>query len=166
MTHTPAGLAALRLTAAALCTLLGSCIILVPIDADVPAVPAQHATLSPAAPTPVGPYSQAVSLGSTMYLSGQIGLDPATGALVEGGVAAQTRRALSNLRAVLLAEGLDMSHVLEVQVFLADIADYAAMNEVYAEFFAAPEPARTTVAVAALPRGAAVEIRAVAGRRP
>lgn len=147
------------------CTLLPACILHLPGDPAPPPAPPQVARAwyrSERAPRPVGPYSQAVRAGDTLWLAGQIGLDPDTGALVEGGVESQTARAIDNLQAVLLAAGLDLQHVVEVQVFLADMGDFAAMNAVYATRFPAPAPARTTVGVAALPLGAAVEIRAVA----
>jgi 2-iminobutanoate/2-iminopropanoate deaminase len=114
------------------------------------------------APAAIGPYVQARVVDGFAYCSGQIGLDPASGALVEGGVVAETRRALANLEAVLRAAGAGLASVLKTTVFLVDMAEFAAMNEVYAEVFAAPYPARSTVAVAALPRGARVEIEAVA----
>lgn len=114
------------------------------------------------APAAIGPYAQARVVDGAVYCSGQIGLDPQTGALVEGGVAAETRRALDNLEAVLRAAGGGLASVVKTTVFLVDMADFAAMNEVYGQVFAAPYPARSTVAVAALPRGARVEIEAVA----
>lgn len=114
------------------------------------------------APAAIGPYVQARVVDGFAYCSGQIGLDPASGALVEGGVVAETRRALANLEAVLRAAGAGLASVVKTTVFLVDMAEFAAMNEVYAEVFAAPYPARSTVAVAALPRGARVEIEAVA----
>lgn len=141
------------------CTALPACILVVRDDAAYPAL-AQYT--SAGAPRPVGPYSQAVRAGDTLWLSGQVGLDPTTGQLVEGGVEAQTARAIDNLQAVLQAAGLELRDVVEVQVYLADMGDFAAMNAVYAARFLPPEPARTTVGVAALPLGAAVEIRAVA----
>lgn len=118
--------------------------------------------LSEAAPKPIGPYSQAIRSSGFVFCSGQIGLDPATGDLVSGGVQAETRRALENLRSVLEAAGAGLDRVVKTTVFLASMDDFAAMNEVYAEFFAAGPPARTTVAVKSLPRGALVEIEAVA----
>lgn len=118
-----------------------------------------------AAPAAIGPYVQARIEGDVVYCSGQIALDPATGTLVEGGVAAEARRVLENLAAVLRAAGGGLSSVVKTTVFLVDMADFAALNEVYAEFFAAPHPARSTVAVAALPRGARVEIEAIARLR-
>lgn len=110
------------------------------------------------APQAIGPYSQAVRAGNLLFLSGQLGIDPATGQLVPGGIAAETRQALENCRAVLAAAGRSLADVVQVQVMLADIADYAAMNHVYATFFPAHPPARAAYAVAALPRGARVEI--------
>jgi 2-iminobutanoate/2-iminopropanoate deaminase len=142
-------------------TALSSCIVVLP--ASPPPAPAARAPVRSArAPLPVGPYSQAVRAGDTLWLSGQVGLDPTTGALVEGGVEAQTARAIDHLQAVLQAAGLDLVDVVEVQVFLADMGDFAAMNGIYATRFPSPAPARTTGGVAALPLGAAVEIRAVA----
>lgn len=127
--------------------------------------PAQRSVSTVAAPQPVGPYSQGVLSGDTLWAAGQIGIDPQTGQLVPGGVAAQTRRALENQRAVLEAAGLSLRDVVLAQVYLTDLADYAAMNEVFAAVFPAPYPARTTVQVAGLPRGARVEIQLVAVRR-
>ncbi len=115
---------------------------------------------SQGAPKPIGPYSQGVVAGA-VYCSGQIGLDPVTGTLVDG-VAAQTARALANLDAVLRAAGLDLSKVVKTTVFLADMAEFTPMNEEYAKHFTTPYPARSTGQAAALPRGARVEIDAVA----
>jgi 2-iminobutanoate/2-iminopropanoate deaminase len=121
---------------------------------------------SDAAPQAIGPYSQAVLVerggARTLYLSGQIPLDPATGELVAGDVAAQTERALSNAEALLAAAGLGLRDVVKTTVFLADLGDFARMNEVYGRRFQAPYPARSTIQVAALPRGAGVEIEMVA----
>ena len=118
-----------------------------------------------AAPAAVGPYSQAVSAGSTVYISGQVPLDPATGALVEGGIQAQAERVLTNIGAILEAAGLNYADVVKTTVLLADIADFKAVNEVYARFFTGPVlPARAAFAVAGLPLGARVEIEAVALR--
>ena len=118
-----------------------------------------------AAPAAVGPYSQAVSAGSTVYISGQVPLDPATGALVEGGIQAQAERVLTNIGAILEAAGLSYADVVKTTVLLADIADFKAVNEVYARFFTGPVlPARAAYAVAGLPLGARVEIEAVALR--
>jgi 2-iminobutanoate/2-iminopropanoate deaminase len=121
-----------------------------------------HTTDAPAA---IGPYSQAVRVGDTLYTSGQAALDPATGNLVPGGIAEQTTRTLDNLKAVIAAAGLDLTHVVKTIVFLKDMADFAAMNAIYAKYFV-PEgvvaPARSTVQVAALPKDALVEIECIA----
>lgn len=114
------------------------------------------------APAAVGPYSQAISLGDFVFCSGQTGLDPATGKLVEGGVEAQTRRVLENLKTVLETAGTDLAHVVKTTVFLTDMADFAIMNGVYAEMFGDHRPARSTIAVRGLPVGASVEIEAIA----
>jgi 2-iminobutanoate/2-iminopropanoate deaminase len=114
------------------------------------------------APAAIGPYSQGILAGGFVFTAGQVALDPATGELIAGGVAEQTARALENLRAVLSAAGSDLSSVVKTTVFLVDMADFAAMNEVYGRAFGAHRPARSTVAVAALPRGARVEIEVVA----
>jgi 2-iminobutanoate/2-iminopropanoate deaminase len=114
------------------------------------------------APAAVGPYSQAVRCGDLLYTAGQIGLDPQTGKLVAGGILAQTHQALANLRAILEAAGTSMARVVKTTVYLQDIQDFGAMNQVYAEFFPAEPPARSAVQVAALPLGALVEIEAVA----
>jgi 2-iminobutanoate/2-iminopropanoate deaminase len=127
---------------------------------------ARRAVQSTAAPAAIGPYSQAVDTGSLVYCAGQTPLDPATGALVDGDVATQTERCFANLFAVLAAAGLGPEHVLKVNVYLVDMADFAAMNAAYETQFAAPYPARTTVAVAGLPLGARVEIELVASRPP
>lgn len=119
-------------------------------------------TFTEKAPTPIGPYSQGVRAGSTLYCAGQVPLDPKTGQIVSGDAAEQTRRVLDNLFAVLAANDLSSTHVVKTTVFLADMADYPAMNEIYANYFQANVPARTTVAVAGLPRGARIEIDAVA----
>lgn len=114
------------------------------------------------APKAIGPYSHAVKAGAMVYSSGQLGLDPASGALVAGGVEAETRQALLNLKAVLEAGGSGLEYVLKTTVFLRDMNDFARMNAVYAEFFTSNPPARSAVQVAALPKGGAVEIEAVA----
>lgn len=116
------------------------------------------------APKAIGPYGQAIEArgARTLWLSGQIPLDPATGELVAGDVAAQTARVMENLRAVLAAAGAGFEHVVKCTVYLADLADFAKVNEVYGRAFPADPPARATVQVAALPRGARVEIDAVA----
>lgn len=117
-----------------------------------------------AAPAAVASYSQAIDTGQLVFLAGQIGLDPATGQIVDGGIEAEAERALRNIMAVLDAAGLSMSDVVKTTCFLADINDFASFNAVYAKFVADPPPARSTFAVAALPRGARVEIEAIAAR--
>lgn len=117
------------------------------------------------APAAIGPYSQAIIAGDFVFASGQIALDPATGQLVEGDVRAQTRRALQNLGEVLRAAGSDLALVVKTTVFLTQIADYAAVNEVYGEFFSGEPPARSAIAVAELPRNALVEVEAIAIRQ-
>jgi 2-iminobutanoate/2-iminopropanoate deaminase len=114
------------------------------------------------APAAVGPYSQAVSANGFVFAAGQVGLDPDTGKLVGEDVASQTRQALQNIKAVLEASSSCLDHVVKTTVYLADIGDYGAMNEVYAEFFAEEPPARAAFQVAALPLGARVEIAAIA----
>ena len=114
------------------------------------------------APAAIGPYSQAVKSGGTLYVSGQIGMDPATGALVEGGVEAQTAQALANMKAILAEAGATPAAVVKVTVFIVDMAQFPLVNAVYAETFSDDAPARSCVAVAALPKGALVEIEAVA----
>jgi 2-iminobutanoate/2-iminopropanoate deaminase len=114
------------------------------------------------APQAIGPYSQAVAAGGVVYCSGQIPIDPASGALVAGDIAAQTRRVLTNLEAVLAAGGSSLHDVVKTTVYLADMNDFAAMNEVYATFFGDPAPARSTVQAARLPRDARIEIDAIA----
>ena len=114
------------------------------------------------APKAIGPYSQAITAGSLLYCSGQIPLDPATGALVQGDLAAQTRRVLDNVGAILAAAGTSFDRVVKTTVFLADMNDFAAMNEVYATYFTSPAPARSTVAAAGLPKGARIEIEVIA----
>lgn len=117
------------------------------------------------APAAIGPYSQAVVSGGLVYTAGQIPLDPATMEVVPGDVAAQTRRVMQNLSAILAAAGSDLSLVVKTTVFLRDMADFAAMNEVYAAAFGAHRPARSTVAVAGLPRDVRVELEVVARTR-
>ena len=118
------------------------------------------------APAAIGPYSQAIRVGNLVYTSGQIPIDPATGAFVEGGIREQTRQSLTNVRAILAEAGLAMSDVVKTTVFMADMNDFAEMNGVYAEFFAEPYPARSAVAVKTLPKGALVEIEVVAEATP
>ena len=114
------------------------------------------------APQAIGPYSQAIAAGQLLFLSGQIPLDPATGKLVDGGIAEQTRRVMSNLREVLTAAGSSFDNVVRTTIFLADMNDFAAVNEVYGSYFENPAPARVCVQAAALPMKARVEIDAVA----
>ena len=113
------------------------------------------------APAAIGPYSQAVRAGGSVYLSGQIPLDPATGELVGGDIAAQTRRVFDNLRAVCEAAGGSLDDVARIGIYVMDLADFAQVNAVMAEYFQAPYPARSTIQVAGLPRGARVEVDAV-----
>lgn len=114
------------------------------------------------APAAIGPYSQAIEHAGTIYVSGQLPIDPATGAFAEGGVEAQTRQSLQNIKSILQEAGSGMDKVVKTTVLLADMGDFAAMNGVYAEFFSAPYPARCAFAVKALPKGAMVEIDCVA----
>ena len=116
------------------------------------------------APAAIGPYSQAIETNGTVFVSGQLPIDPATGEFAEGGIKALARQSLTNIKNILGEAGLTMNNVCKVTVFLADINDFAAVNEVYAEFFEAPYPARSAFAVAALPKGAAIEIEAIAAR--
>lgn len=129
------------------------------------ASPQRRIIATEGAPKALAVYSQAVQAGNTLYLAGQIGLDPATRKLVEGGVQAETRRAIENCRAILEAAGFSLKDVVQVQVLLGDIADYQAMNEVYATFFTESPPARAAFAVAALPAGAKVEVLMTAVKR-
>lgn len=122
----------------------------------------RQAITTESAPKAIGPYSQGISLGDLVFVSGQTPLDPATGKIVPGDVAAQARRCLQNVSAVLAAGGSSLDRVVKTTVFLVDMADFAAMNAVYAEFFGTVPPARSTVAVAGLPLGARVEIEAIA----
>ena len=114
------------------------------------------------APAAIGPYSQAISVGGLVFVSGQLPIDPATGAFAEGGIKDLPRQSLTNMKAILEEAGTSMANVVKTTVFLADMNDFAAMNEVYAEFFAAPFPARSAVAVKTLPKGALVEIECIA----
>ena len=114
------------------------------------------------APKAIGPYAQAVRAGEWLFLSGQIGLDPASGELVAGGVEAEAERVLDNLRAVLAAAGMRVEQVVRTTIYLVDLGDFARVNEIYGRVFTAPFPARATVGVAALPRGARIEIDAIA----
>lgn len=122
----------------------------------------KKAFVSPDAPAPIGPYAQAVKGGKLVFLSGQIPLDPKTGELVSGDIRAETRQVLDNLTAVLRASESSAARVVKTTVYLTNLADFPAVNEVYAEYFGESPPARSTVQVAALPRGARVEIDAIA----
>ncbi len=115
------------------------------------------------APSAIGPYSQAIQVGNFVYTSGQLPIDPDTGAFPGGGIKEQTRQSLLNVKAILEEAGLTMGNVVKTTVFMADMNDFADMNSVYAEFFSAPYPARSAVAVKTLPKGALVEIEVVAG---
>jgi 2-iminobutanoate/2-iminopropanoate deaminase len=122
----------------------------------------KHAISSPGAPKAIGPYSQAVRAGQLLFLSGQVPLDPVSGQMIDGDIAAQTRRVFENLGAVLEAGGRSFAEVVRTTVFLADMNDFAAMNAVYGEYFKEPYPARATVQVARLPKDARVEIDLIA----
>ena len=124
--------------------------------------PQREVIATGAAPPAIGPYSQAVRAGQWLFCSGQIGLDPATGELVPGGVVVEANRVLENLRAVVTAAGGSLDRVVRTTIYLVDLNDFGRVNEVYARFFQAPFPARATVGVAALPRGARIEIDAIA----
>lgn len=116
------------------------------------------------APAAIGPYSQAIEVNGFVYASGQLPIDPATGTFPEGGVKEQTRQSLLNVKAILEEAGLALSNVVKTTVYLADMGDFAAMNAVYSQFFAQPFPARSAIAVRALPKGALVEVEVVAAR--
>ena len=116
------------------------------------------------APAAIGPYSQAVEANGFVFASGQLGINPATGEFVEGDVQAQTRQVLTNARAIMNEAGLDLNNVIKTTVFLSDMANFAAMNEIYAEFFSEPYPARSAVAVKTLPKNALVEVECIAVR--
>lgn len=116
------------------------------------------------APAAIGPYSQAIEVNGFVYASGQLPIDPATGAFPEGGVKEQTRQSILNVKAILEEAGLALSNVVKTTVYLADMGDFASMNEVYSQFFAQPFPARSAIAVKALPKGALVEVEVVAAR--
>lgn len=122
----------------------------------------QRAISTDQAPRAIGPYSQAVVAGEFLFLSGQIALDPASGELVQGGIAAETRRVMDNLRAVLSAANRSCDDLVKTTIYLVDMSDFAAVNGIYAEYFTATPPARATIQVAALPRGARVEIDGIA----
>lgn len=117
-----------------------------------------------AAPAAIGPYSQAIEVNGFVYASGQLPIDPATGAFPEGGVQEQTRQSLLNVKAILEEAGLTLANVVKTTVYLADMGDFAVMNEIYSQFFSQPFPARSAVAVKALPKGALVEVEVIAAR--
>jgi 2-iminobutanoate/2-iminopropanoate deaminase len=114
------------------------------------------------APAAIGPYSQAIEANGTVYVSGQLGIDPSTGNFTEGGAVAQARQSLTNISNILKEAGMSMKNVVKVTVLLADINDFAAVNEIYKDFFESPFPARSAFAVAALPKGGKIEIEAIA----
>ena len=116
------------------------------------------------APAAIGPYSQAIEVNGFVYASGQLPIDPATGQFPEGGIKEQTRQSILNAQSILQAAGLDLSHVVKTTVYLDSMDDFAAMNEVYAEFFSSPFPARSAVAVEKLPKGALVEVEVLAAK--
>ena len=116
------------------------------------------------APAAIGPYSQAITAGEMIYVSGQLGLDPKTGKLVEGEIATETKQALENIKAVLLAAGSSLAKVVSANVYLADMNEFSKINEIYAGYFAEPYPARATVAVKTLPKNGRVEIAVIAAR--
>ena len=122
----------------------------------------RQAVSTPSAPKAIGPYSQAVRAGSLLFVSGQVPIDPATGHIITGDIAAQTHRVFQNIGEILTAGGASFDHVVRTTVFLADMNDFAAMNEVYATYFTAPAPARATVQVSRLPRDARIEIDVIA----
>ncbi len=124
----------------------------------------KHIVLAQKAPAAVGPYSAAIVSGEFLFASGQLGLDPATGALVEGGIEAQSHQAFKNVEAVLEAGGMTFENVVKTTVFLADMNDFAVFNEIYAQYFTSKYPARSCVQVAALPKGGLVEIEVIAKR--
>jgi len=128
----------------------------------MPAPKSKKVITSEKAPRAIGPYSIAIQVENLVYTAGQIGLDPAKGELVPGGVEAETRQVLTNLKNVLEAAGTSLDGVIKTTVFLKDMADFAKMNAIYAEFFTQNPPARSTVAVAGLPKGASVEIEVIA----
>ena len=121
-----------------------------------------NAIITSKAPGAIGPYSQAIRTGNLIFVSGQLPVDPSTGHFAEGGIGELTRQSLLNIQHILEEAGTDMSHVVKTTVFLADMADFAAMNEVYAQFFEAPFPARSAVAIKTLPKNARVELECIA----
>ena len=126
----------------------------------------KHQITTPAAPSAIGPYSQAIAVGEWVFCSGQIAIDAASGRLVEGGIEHETRQVMENLREVLGAAGLHFSDVVKTTIYLVDLGDFDVVNRIYGEHLDAPYPARATVEVAGLPRGARVEIEAIARKGP
>ena len=122
----------------------------------------RQAVSTPSAPQAIGPYSQAIKAGSLLFVSGQVPIDPATGGVIEGDIAAQTHRVFQNIGEILKAGGASFDHVVRTTVFLADMNDFAAMNAVYATYFSTPAPARATVQVSRLPKDARIEIDVIA----
>ena len=122
----------------------------------------RQAVSTPAAPKAIGPYSQAIRAGSLLFVSGQVPIDPGTGQIIDGDIAAQTHRVFQNIGEILKAGGTSLDHVVRTTVFLADMNDFGAMNEAYATYFTAPAPARATVQVSRLPKDARVEIDVIA----
>jgi len=122
----------------------------------------REAVSTPKAPAAIGPYSQAITAGKLLFLSGQIPLDPATGQLVPGGIEEQTRQVFANIGAILTAAGASFDHVVSATVYVADMNDFAKVNEIYATYFSSPAPARATVQVARLPKDSLVEIQVIA----
>ena len=122
----------------------------------------RHAVTTPSAPKAIGPYSQGIRAGSLLFVSGQVPIDPATGQIIAGDIAAQTHRVFQNIGEILKAGGASFDHVVRTTVFLADMNDFSAMNEVYATYFTSPAPARATVEVSRLPKDARVEIDVIA----
>ncbi len=143
---------------------VGLCLSLL-LTACAATVPVERRVIStPAAPPAIGPYSQAIQVGNTLYVAGQIAIVPATGQIVEGGIEPQTRQVIENIRAISHAAGFRLEHVVQAQVFLADLNDFAEFNRVYAEYFPTNPPARATVQAARLPRDARIEIMVIAVR--
>ena len=122
----------------------------------------KSAVRSPQAPRPVGPYSQAIRAGRFLFISGQLPIDPNTGQLVGGSVAEQTRRCMENIKAILAAAGASLKHIVKTTIYLADLKDFPAVNQAYANYFDLDPPARTTIQAAAVPKGAAIEMDAIA----
>lgn len=135
-----------------------------PAAPQAPTTPSKEVVASQDAPAAIGPYSQAIKVGDTVWLAGQISLDPVTGGLITGSIEIETRQVMANIEAVLAAAGMSLSDVVQSQVYLADLNDYQTFNEVYAEYFPSNPPARAVVQVSRLPRDAKVEIMMTAHR--